>query len=390
MPDAILSPEEFKELFLIEPGIAYLNHGSFGATPRAVFEEYQAWQLRLERQPVRFFRDEFSGRLAGARRELADYLNVDQMDLVFVPNATFGVNTAAHALPLGEGDEVLATDHEYGACDNVWRHLAANKGFSYTKACLPLPLATDQDTLAHLWEQVTERTRVIFLSHITSPTAQTFPVEAVCRKAREAGILTIVDGAHAPGQIPLDLTVIGADMYTGNLHKWLCSPKGAGFLHVRPEKQHLIEPPIVGWRRAFTSSLGSSFQDDFEYVGTADYSAFLSVPSAIRFQAEHNWPEVRRRCHELLARAIATFNGRTGRASAYASNDGFTQMAIVEIADVGDSASFQPEFVRRYRVEVPFTRHAGKTYARISVQAYNTAHDLEVLESALLSVGQPA
>ena len=188
----ILSAEAFKELFLLEPHTTFLNHGSFGATPKPVFEVYQGWQRRLEQQPVRFFRDELSDLLASARGDLAAYLNTKPADLVFLPNVTFGVNAAAHALPLGPGDEVLSSDQEYGACDNVWRHLAERRCFDYKKVCLPLPSASDQEVLEHLWSGVTERTKVIFLSHITSTTAQTLPVKAICERARTADILTIV------------------------------------------------------------------------------------------------------------------------------------------------------------------------------------------------------
>lgn len=386
MDNATPSAEAFKNLFMLEPGVTFLNHGSYGATPKPVFETYQAWQRRLERQPVRFFRDELSDLLTSARSELATYLSISAANLVFVPNATTGVNAAAHALSLGVGDEVLSTDQEYGACDHVWQHLAKKKGFKYKKVCLPLPLASDEDLLERLWTGVTDRTKVIFLSHITSATAQTFPVTAVCKRAREEGILTLVDGAHTPGQVSLDLGTVGADMYTGNCHKWLCSPKGAGFLHVRPESQHLVEPHIIGWRRVGRPSLGSSFQDDFEFLGTADPSAYLSVPAAIRFQDEFNWSGVRQRCHDLLAHTLETVSAQTGRPSAYRSEQNFAQMAIVEIPEAEDLAAFQLEFLERHSTEVPFTQHGGKTYARISVQAYNTEHDLERLKQGLLSL----
>lgn len=209
-----------KTQFLLDPDVVFLNHGSFGATPRPVFKAYQQWQLHMERQPVQFFITEIADHFANARQSLAAFLQAGSNDLVFVPNATFGVNIVARSLLLGPGDEVLTTNHEYGACENVWRFLSQKQGFSYRQQSIPLPLPNDEAIVDLLWQGVTEKTKVIFLSHITSSTAVRFPVQEICQRAREAGILTVVDGAHAPGQIPLNLTQIGADFYTGNCHKW--------------------------------------------------------------------------------------------------------------------------------------------------------------------------
>ena len=225
----------FRDEFLLDPDVVFLNHGSFGATPRPVFETYQDWQRRLEWQPVQFLGTDIAAYLAEARRALGRYLNVAADDLVYVPNATFGVNVVARSLRLEPGDEVLATDHEYGACENAWLFMGRERGFRYVRQPIPLPLSSAADVMEQFWAGVTPRTKVIFLSHITSPTAMRLPVEAICERARAAGILTVIDGAHAPGQIPLDLTTVGADFYAGNCHKWLCAPKGAGFLFARPE-----------------------------------------------------------------------------------------------------------------------------------------------------------
>ncbi|HUM71131.1 MAG TPA: aminotransferase class V-fold PLP-dependent enzyme, partial [Chloroflexota bacterium] len=208
-----------KDLFLLDPTVHFLNHGSFGATPSPVFAVYQEWQRRLEWQPVQFIAADLGDHLAAARQALGDYVNSQADDLVFVPNATFGVNVVARSLALGAGDEVLATDHEYGACDNIWRFLSQKQGFRYVNQPISLPTGTEEEIVAELWQGVTARTRVIFVSHITSATAVTFPIAAICARARAEGILTVVDGAHAPGQIPLDMAAIGADFYTGNCHK---------------------------------------------------------------------------------------------------------------------------------------------------------------------------
>jgi isopenicillin-N epimerase len=230
-----------RDEFLLESGVIYLNHGSFGATPRAVFESYQRWQLQLERQPVRFLSREHDELLRQSRGALGEYLGADPDDLVYVPNATHGINIVARSLRLEPGDEILSSNHEYGACEYTWEFVCAKAGATYVKKQLPLAAVSDSDLVDRFWEGVTGRTRLIFLSHITSPTAVRFPVEDVCRRAREAGILTLIDGAHAPGQIPLDLAEIGADFYTGNCHKWMVAPKGAAFLHARREVQPLIE-----------------------------------------------------------------------------------------------------------------------------------------------------
>ncbi|MCB8923129.1 MAG: aminotransferase class V-fold PLP-dependent enzyme [Ardenticatenaceae bacterium] len=212
--------KDLKPLFLLDPDVHFLNHGSFGAAPRPVMAAYQAWQMRLERQPVHFLVNELPGLLHAAREALGHYLHAPADDLVYVPNATYGVNVVARSLALQPGDEILTSDHEYGACDNAWALVCRKTGAVYRRQPIPLPAAPPQEMAAQFWQGVTPRTKVIFLSHITSPTALTLPVAEICARARQAGILTLVDGAHAPGQLALDLPALGADFYTGNCHKW--------------------------------------------------------------------------------------------------------------------------------------------------------------------------
>lgn len=379
--------QSMRDHFMLNPEIVFLNHGSFGATPRAVFDVYQEWQRRLEWQPVQFLGSDIGAYLATARDALGQYLNCSGDDLVYVPNATFGINVVARSFCLGPGDEVLSTDHEYGACERAWLFMSRERGFDYVRQPIPLPLPTTEEFVDRLWEGVNPRTKVIFLSHITSPTAVRFPIEAVCARAREAGILTVIDGAHATGQIALDLTAVGADFYAGNGHKWLCAPKGSGFLYARPEVQHLIEPLIVGWGwgedRALT--FGSDFLDYLQYPGTKDYAAYLATPAAIAFQAEHDWPAVRGSCQELVRHAIGRIDTLTGRPSSYTNQTGSwcAQMAIAELPPIADLAAFKRQLYEEYRVEIPCVQWGERQFIRISIQGYNTEADVDALLAAL-------
>jgi isopenicillin-N epimerase len=204
--------------FLLRPDIIFLNHGSFGARPRAVFQEYQRWQRELERQPVEFLGRRFDELMRTAREPLAAYVHCDADDLVYVPNATIGLNIVARSLKLNAGDEILTTDHEYGALDRTWTFLCERAGARFKRQSIPVPVTTRQEVVEQFWSGVTPQTRVIFLSHIISPTALIFPVQEICRRARRAGILTLVDGAHAVGQLPLDLAALDADFYSSNCH----------------------------------------------------------------------------------------------------------------------------------------------------------------------------
>ncbi len=374
-----------RPLYLLDPNVTFLNHGSFGATPRPVFDAYQEWQRRLEWQPVRFLAVELAGHLAEARRALGDYLHAAAADLVYIPNATFGVNVVARSLRLGAGDEVLASDHEYGACDRVWRYLSRERGFAYRQQAVPLPLAADEELIEQFWRGVTPRTRVIFLSHITSPTAVRLPIAVICARARAAGILTIIDGAHAPGQIDLDLPAIGADFYTGNCHKWLSSPKGAAFLYARPEAQALIEPLVVGWgwEPEPEASYGSRFLDLMQWLGTIDYAAYLSVPAAIRFQAEHDWPAVRAASHELVGATLRGIGALTGRPSLYPDDSYYHQMAAAALPSFTDIVALKRRLIDDFRVEIPCTRWNERPFIRVSIQAYNTTEDVAALVEAL-------
>jgi isopenicillin-N epimerase len=248
-----------------------------------------------------------------------------------------------------------------------------------------LPLTSDDELVEQFWRGVSPRTRVIFLSHITSPTAVRLPVAAICARARAAGILTLVDGAHAPGQIDLDLPAIGADFYTGNCHKWLSSPKGAAFLYARPEAQARIEPLVVGWGYDAEpgTSYGSRFLDYLQWLGTIDYAAYLSVPAAIRFQAEHDWPRVRAEGHRLVGAALAGIGALTGRLPIYPDDSFYHQMAAAPLPPATDIVALKRRLIDDFHVEIPCTRWNERPFIRVSIQAYNTVEDVSVLVEAL-------
>lgn len=369
-----------REHFLLEPDVAFLNHGSFGACPKPVFEAYQHWQLTLERQPVRFFQRMLDTKLDEVRATVSEYLHIPTETLHFVRNATVGMNYIARSIPLNAGDEVLTTNHEYGAMDAMWTFICQQQNAHYLKQSIPLPYTTDEAFIAALWKGVTPRTKVIFLSHITSPTALKFPVAEVARRARTEGIITVVDGAHAPGQIPLDLTTLDVDYYTGNFHKWLCAPKSSGFLYARAEHQASLYPLIVSWGWINEQSPVMRLQ----WKGTDDHAAYLALPDALTFQQQHNWDAVRVECHTLAVDARAQLMALLGT-DAPAPADNFVQLFIVALPPC-DAKTVQDRLYFEHRVEVPIIQWQARQFVRVSVQGYNTPQDLERLHSGLADI----
>ncbi len=381
--------------FLLDRSITFLNHGSFGATPKPVFYEFQNWQMELENQPVEFLGRRFTGLMADARAALGEYLGTHADNLIYAQNVTIALNIVARSLALGASDEVLTSDHEYGALDRTWRFLAKENGFTYINQ--HVSLESKQAFIDSFWAGVTPRTRVIFLSHITSPTALIFPVEEIIRKARAAGIITIIDGAHAPGQLPLNLDALGADFYGGNLHKWLCAPKGAGFLYARPEIQHLIKPLVVSWGYESETPGSSMFVDHHEWWGTRDVSAFLSVPAAIAFQKKHHWDDVRIACHELAKDTQKRICDLTGLAPLHALSadyEWFAQLTAAPLPADTDIIAFKKYLYDEHRIEVPLIDWhpvVGEPVKliRVSIQGYNTKKDVNrLLEALSASLGK--
>ncbi|GAB4533813.1 MAG: aminotransferase class V-fold PLP-dependent enzyme [Anaerolineae bacterium] len=372
-----------RDLFLLHPDVVFLNHGSFGACPRPVFEVYQAWQLELERQPVAFLGRRFARLLQEARQALADYVRADPDDLVYVPNATTGLNIVARSLPLQPGDEVLTTDHEYGALDRTWRFICAKRGARYVRQPVPIPVTSAGQVVEAIWSGVTQRTRVLFVSHITSCTALLLPVAGLVRRARAAGIISVVDGAHAPGQVPLDLTALDADFYVGNCHKWMMAPKGAAFLYARRDKQPLLEPLVVSWGWQSEKPGPSRFIDEQEYQGTRDIAAYLAVPAAIQFMQAHDWPAVRRDCHALVRYARQEISRLTGLSPLSPDEPAwFRQMAAFALPSC-DEEVLQRRLYDEFAVEIPIISWNGRSLVRISVQGYNTRADVDALVEAL-------
>jgi isopenicillin-N epimerase len=349
-----------KDLFLLDPDVVFLNHGSFGATPRPVFEAYQRFQRELERQPVEFLALErrYPELLDVPRRRLADHLHVEADDLALATNASSAVNAVARSLPLGEGDEVLTTPDEYPGMQRLWEYVCRRTGAVVRTAEL--------DEL-----DPGPRTKVVFCSHVEWSTGRINDVASVCARARAAGALSIVDGAHAPGQLELDLTALGADVYAGNCHKWLCAPKGSGFLYARGEAQRAIDPLVVSWDWGD----GNAFHQVHRWQGTRDPSALLAIPAALDFLAEHDWPRVRERCHALLEAFV-----RESELEPLAES--YVQMLGLRVP-TDEPLALKRRLYDEHRIEVPVfeTRHGA--ILRVSVQAYNDERDLDALVGAL-------
>lgn len=379
-------PSDLARLFLLDPAVAYLNHGSYGACPRPVMADYRRWQARLERQPVAFMEPAHLNRRCDAvARALGAEVGAAPDDLVPVTNATAGLNAVARSLPLGPGDEVLTTDHEYAALTKTWVFVAARTGAVIRPVTVPLPL-TEAGFAEALVTAMSGRTRVLFLSHVTSATALVFPLARVVAEARARGILTVIDGAHAPGQIALDLGALGADFYVGNCHKWLMAPKGTAFLHARPERQAALVPAVIshGWtqdRAAPGPFGGSAFQEAFRFQGTRDPAGWFAVPAALRFRARHDWPAVARRCHRLAWEIAGEVAGVTGLAPLATPQASAPQMIALPLPDCDTEALHRD--LGAAGVEVPCYRWRGRPILRLSVQGYNGADDGARLVAAL-------
>ncbi|MBA3450395.1 MAG: aminotransferase class V-fold PLP-dependent enzyme, partial [Chloroflexia bacterium] len=296
--------------------------------------------------------------------------------------------------PLAPGDEVVGTDLEYGACEQTWEWLCAKRGARYIKAHVPLPVSSPDEVVAAIFAAVTPRTRAIFLSHVTSGMALRLPIEEVARRAREQGILSVVDGAHAVGQWPVDLDALGVDCYASNFHKWLCAPKGSGFLYAHRDQHAWLESPIVSWGWVDGNA---HFRTDTPFVsrnqmqGTRDIAAFLSAPAAVRYLEERDWETVRERCHVLAVEArerVAALSGLP-QVSPVESPEGyrwFRQMAIAPLPHGIDGAELKRRLYDQFRVEIPITGWTEKPFIRVSFQGYNTRDDLEALMAALEQV----
>lgn len=364
------NPRSLRKYFLLAPDVCFLNHGSFGATPKPVMSVYQGWQRELERQPVEFLGRRIEGLLADARQQLAGVLGARAQDFAFVENATTAINVVARSIRLARGDEVLATDLEYGACDLAWNHWCGRNGARYVRQTLNL-----DDPVGSFFSATGGRTRAVYLSHVTSSTALVLPVAEICDEARRRGLLSIVDGAHAPGQIPLDLNTLGADVYAGNFHKWMCAPKGSGFLWARPDHHDWLEAPIVSWGWEG----GGGFISRIERQGTRDPAAYLATPAAAAFVREHDQLE---RCHRLALSARRELASLLGVEPIARDPSYVGRMVALPVPAAVDSETLQRRLYDEYRIEVPVTNGL----LRVSFAMYNDRADLDFLLNALSSI----
>jgi len=375
------SAEQFRELFMLDPDVTYLNHGSFGAVPRPVFEYQNELRRELELEPVLFLARRLPARLGRVRQSIARYVGAASGDDVgLVPNVTTGLNAVARSVELRRGDEILLTDHEYGAKRILWEEVAALAGAKVVVAELPRPASSEDELFDAVAARLTRRTRVLFVSHVTSLSALVLPVARLSSLARAHGALSIVDGAHGPGQVDLDLPAIGCDVYAGNLHKWVCAPRGSAFVWGTPEARSWIRGPVVSWDWSWSGS--EAFQGRFGWGGTTDPTALLSVPAALQFQREHSWRQVRMRCHRLASATMAALEADVGAIPLAAVAVRAPQMASFSIP-CPDPVEVQRYLWQRHRIEIPGETLYDLSLLRVSVQAYTRESDCERLVEGL-------
>jgi len=388
-------PSPLAAHWTLDPAVRFLNHGSFGATPRAVLEEQARLRAEIEREPVLFLARQYGARLDAAREALAAFLGAAARDLVFVPNATSGVNATLRSLELAPGDELLTTGHAYNACRNALEFVARRAGARVVVAPLPFPIDGPDVVVERVLDALTPRTRLCLLDHVTSPSALALPVERLCAELRARGVLSLVDGAHAPGMLELDVPAVGADVYTGNLHKWVCAPKGAAFLWARPEHQAWLRPTAISHGANADTRARSRFWLEFDWPGTDDPTAYLCVPSALRTLGEllpGGWPALREHNRALAVAAHAHLCERLDLAPPAPESMLGSLATVILPGDpppppptVFDVDPLQRALFERHSIEVPVWTFGAppRRILRVSAQAYNDLDDYRALGDAL-------
>lgn len=375
--------EQLRNEFLVRKDLTFLNFGSFGACPKPIFERYQQYQLELEQEPVLFIVKTGMEYLQQSRETLAAFLNCSADDLVYLVNPSHAVNLVAKNFPLKAGDEVLTTNLEYGACDRTWEYYCAQAGALYKRQPISFPLTTKETFVEEFFKGVNNRTRLIFISHITSSTGLRFPIEAICAKAKEMGIPTFIDGAHGPAQAPINLNELGADLYTGACHKWMMTPKGSTFLYVNKTYQRMLDPLVISWGFNSTTPSHSSFLDYHQTQGTRDFSAFLCIPKAIEFMQQYNWHNVAKECRQLVHDNAQRFCELVNSQPLAPVNKDFILQLFSIPVRTKDPIALKNLLFNEYKIEVPVMPHGDQVFLRYSIQAFNTQDHLDTLYSAV-------
>ncbi len=391
-PVTIEEPSPYASAWPLDPGVVMLNHGSFGACPRAVLEAQERFRRRMERQPMRFFLREMEPLLDRSREALAELVGADPADLVFVRNVTTAVNSVLRSVCLRPGEELLVTDHAYNACRNVVEYVARRAGANVVVASIPVPIASPEEVVNRVTACVTGRTRLAMLDHVTSPTAVTFPIEGLIGELDRRGVDTLVDGAHAPGMVPLDLRRLGAAYYAGHCHKWLCAPKGAGFLHVRGDRQADLQPAVISHGYNTRRPGRPRLHDEFDWTGTDDPTPWLCVGAAIGFLdglVDGGFEALMRRNHQLAVLGREILSDRLGLEPC-CPDEMLGAMAALRLPDGDDGARYhvhpwQSRLSEQFGIEVPVFQWPAppRRVVRISAQAYNSPGDYEQLAEAL-------
>lgn len=378
-----------KEWFMIDHEPTYLAHGSFGGCLSVAYEDRLSWYEKLEKNPHNFLVNELFDELKESRKALANYLNCNFNNLVYFPNPSTALNTVIRSLDLNENDEVLTSNHEYGALDKTWNFYSEKRGFKYKKVKIGLPYDEEDFFIESFKKSITKKTKVIFLSHITSSTALIFPVEKICKIAKDNNILIIIDGAHAPAQTKLDLKKLDADIYVGACHKWMCAPKGVSFLYAKESLKDSIEPLVVswGWRDEMLNEK-SKYINNHQWQGTNDLSAYLTIPKVIRFLNQNKWNDISNECRNLIlyvknrfkidkSLCIPTSNNdkHLGQMLSFQVNQNSKFSTIVK-QDQSKIVQLQKTIYKKSNIHIPIIYWNGSVFMRVSIQAYNSESDI--------------
>lgn len=377
-------PTEVTERWMLREGIAFLNHGSFGAIRREIFDRQTDWRRNIEAEPVEIFARQNKGLLTQAKQSVADFLKMEPDDFGLVTNATEGVNAYLRSLHLKPGDELLSSNHVYNAVRQAMHHVADEHGAEYREFEIRTPVKSAAEIVAAVQNALRDRTKLLVIDHLTSPTALIFPVAEIVTLCAKRGIDVLVDGAHAPGTIDFSVPALGAAAYAGNLHKWACCPKGSAFLWVRRDRQELVHPVTISHHR------GEGFVREFDWQGTRDFGAWYTLPDALALMSKLGWDRMRQynRAMTLWAQAmLAERLGVTPIAPADGSLSGF--MATLPLPGrlatmtVEEGAAMQQSLYTDDRIEVPLMFWHGRWHLRVSCQVYNKPEDYERVAAAI-------